>query len=85
MRKPVYLSDDEWRTVVILNLIRLRQSIHHLAAIVGLIAVGTFAGRWWGMAPIGAASLAFVVAISAYFREEGHFQKLDDLHAEADR
>jgi len=45
MREPIYKSDDEWRTVVILNLIGLRKSICELCGIVADIAFGAFAAR----------------------------------------
>ena len=45
MRKPVFRTDDEWRTIVIMHLIHLRTSIFELGLLIALIAVGISAAR----------------------------------------
>jgi hypothetical protein len=84
MREPIYESDDEWRTVVILNLVGLRQSIAELGSIVAIIAVGAFAAQWWENAPIVGALLAMFIAIGAFGRATKDYKKLAALHFEAD-
>jgi hypothetical protein len=84
MREPVYKSADEWRTVVIMNLVHLRQTIHELGFIVAVIAVGAFAGKWWEYAPITGAAIALVSAIVAYRVDDKDYQKLADIHFAAD-
>ncbi len=85
MRVPIYGSDDEWRTVVILNLVGLRKSICELGGIVAVVAFGTFAARWWDYAPIFGAGVALIMAVSAFRAAGIDYQKLADLHFAADR
>jgi hypothetical protein len=85
MRVPIYESDDEWRTVVILNLVGLRKSICELGGIVAVIAFGAFAARWWDYAPILSAVVALIIAVSAFRTAGIDYQKLADLHFAADR
>jgi hypothetical protein len=52
MRKPVFRTDDEWRTIVIAELRGLRVALFELALLIAVIAVGASAARWWEYAPI---------------------------------
>jgi hypothetical protein len=85
MRERVYQSDDEWRTVVILNLVGLRKSICELGGIVAVIAFGAFAARWWDYAPIFGAGVALFGAVAAFRTAGVDYEKLADLHFAADR
>ena len=66
MHKPIFRTDDEWRTVVIMELVHLRISIFELGILIILIAVGAFAGRWWEGAPLTGAVIALIGAIYFY-------------------
>jgi hypothetical protein len=85
MRNPIYESDDEWRTVVILNLVHLRQSLYELSFIVAIIAVGAFAARWWDYAPIAGAGVALFGSTIAYRTAVKDYEKLAEMHFGADQ
>jgi hypothetical protein len=42
MRKPIFRTDDEWRTIVIAELLGLRAALFELALLIAVIAVGAF-------------------------------------------
>ncbi len=44
---PVYRSDDQWRTVLIVNLVRLRQAIYDVGAAAACIALGAALNGLW--------------------------------------
>jgi hypothetical protein len=84
MRKPVFRTDDEWRTIVIMHLIHLRTSIFELGLLMGLIAVRISAARWWDGAPIMGAVIALIGAIYFYNHSENEWVRLQRQHFEAD-
>ena len=84
MRTPIFRTDDEWRTVVIMELVHLRISIFELGILITLIAVGAFAGRWWEGAPLMGAVIALIGAIYFYRDSEKEWTRLRRLHFAAD-
>jgi hypothetical protein len=46
---PVY-AGDQWRTVVIMNLVRLRQAIYDVSVILGCITLGVALDKLWDWA-----------------------------------
>jgi hypothetical protein len=47
MRRQVYETDDEWHTVVVMNLVHLRRSIYELGFLIAVIALGAAFTKWW--------------------------------------
>jgi hypothetical protein len=84
MRKPVFRTDDEWRTSVIIELMVLRASIFELGILIAIIAVGAFAARWWQDAPITGAAIALIGAIYCYRHSVKERDRLVDHHFAAD-
>jgi len=78
MHEPMFGTDDEWRTAVIIELVHLRISIFELAILIALIAVGAFAARWWEGAPIAGAVMALIGAIYFYRHSEKEHTKLSN-------
>jgi hypothetical protein len=76
-----YQSDDEWRIVVIMNLVKIRQAIYEVGVALGFIAVGVaFNNLWDGAFRLGAAAAllsTFVAALTA----RKHFAELEKVWA----
>jgi hypothetical protein len=85
MRKPVFRTDDEWRTFVIIELMVLRKAIFELGILIAIIAVGAFAARWWQDAPITGAAIALIGAISFYRYSAKDCRRLTDSHFAAEK
>jgi hypothetical protein len=84
VRKPLYQSDDEWRTVVIMNLVHLRQAIYEVGVTIGIIAVGVAANSWWDGAFIGASVIAAVAGFASAYQARRDLSRLTNLHFAAD-
>jgi len=66
MRKPIFRTDDEWRTTIIIELLGLRTTLFELAILIAVIAVSASAARWWEGAPTLGAAIALIGAIYCY-------------------
>jgi hypothetical protein len=62
----VYQSDDEWRIVVIMNLVKIREAIYELGVGIGFVAVGAAFDKWWdGAFRLGAAAALLSLLVAA--------------------
>ena len=84
MRKPVFHTDDEWRTIVILELLGLRAALFELALLISVITLGASAARWWEGAPIVGAAIALIGAIYCYRHSVKERDRLVEQHFAAD-
>jgi hypothetical protein len=84
MCKPVFRSDDEWRTAVIIELLSLRTALSEVAILIAVIAVGASTARWWADAPIAGAAMALIGAIYSYRHYSKARDRLVDRHFAAD-
>lgn len=83
MRKPVYTSEDQWRTIVIMNLVHLRRTISGLAVIIAFLAVGAFVSQWWNYASAIVAVIALIATIVKYRTDAKDYEILLNLHFSA--
>ena len=82
---PVYQSDDEWRIVVVMNLVKIREAIYEVGVAFGFIAVGAAFDKWWdGAFRIGAAA-ALLSMLFAAFTARKHYSALENLWGHIDR
>ena len=73
---PVYQSDDEWRIVVVMNLVKIREAIYEVGVAFGFIAMGAAFDKWWdGAFRIGAAA-ALLSMLFAAFTARKHYSAL---------
>jgi hypothetical protein len=85
MREPLYKTDDEWRTAVIMNLAQLRRTIYELGVFIAALAVGAFATRLWPDGPIIIAAVVLIAALIAYRMAAKDYTKLANLHSAAEK
>jgi uncharacterized membrane protein len=84
MKAAPYANEAEWRHVVILQLISLREAIYFVAFIIALIGVGFVASHWWPDAVSVAISVAFAVALLNYFRSSRSSSKSEKSYSKID-
>ena len=83
MRAPVFRTDDEWRTVVVMHLVHLRCSVFELGLLIAVIALGISAAKWWDGAPITGAIIALLGAAFFYKDATREWTRLANLHVAA--
>jgi hypothetical protein len=75
----VYQSDDEWRIVVIMNLVKIREAIYELGVGIGFVAVGAAFDKWWdGAFRLGAAAALLSLLVAALTARK-HYARLEKL------
>jgi len=84
MRKPIFRTDDEWRTVVVMELLSLRRSVFEFGFLISIIAMGMAVAKWWNYAPMAAAVISFLGAVFFYKGAVKDWNRLADLHVAAD-
>ena len=80
---PVYQSDDQWRTALIMNLIRLRQALYELGVAAGCIALGFAFNAFWEWAFVVGAGMALLVSASAVTTVRKQFDALDRVYTKS--
>jgi hypothetical protein len=76
---PIYQSDDEWRIVVIMNLVKIREAIYEVGVALGFVAAGAAFDKWWdGAFQLGAAA-ALLSTLVAAFTARKHYAVLEKL------
>jgi hypothetical protein len=85
MREPVFRTDDEWRTGLIIEVMVLRTAIFELGILIAIIAVGAFSARWWQDAPVTGAVIALIGTISFYRFSAKDCRRLTDIHFAAEK
>jgi hypothetical protein len=76
---PAYESEDEWRIVVIMNLVKLRQAIYEIGVALGFAVVGAALDKWWSGAFVVGAVTALISLLLAAMTARKHYDALEKV------
>jgi hypothetical protein len=83
MRMPIYESEDEWRVVAVMNLVRIRRSVYEIGFGIAVVAVGFSLSGWWTGAPIVASAFMGIGTLLAHIDAQKAEAALENLFHQA--